>query len=191
MTQKTTITVNKAIQALFKRYKIKTQINDIYDLNILKTKTILVQNGCKIEPYSWYRTGNKFCSMGAFSYSRSPLSALLNIGRYVSIASELFVMEEQDNHPYSRFTSSDITYANIPHYEIIFDELSEPDCQKADRIPLSENAPITIGHDVWIGRNVTLKPGITIGTGAIIGANAMVTHNIPPYTIWGGYQPGS
>ena len=186
MTQATTITVNKAIIALFKRYKIKTQINDKYDLNTLKTETILVQNGCKIEPYSWYRRGNNFCSMGAFSYNMSPLSALLNIGRYVSIAKGLFVMEGRYNHPYSRITSSDITFTIHPHYEIIFDELSEPGCQKADTIPLSENAPITIGHDVWIGMNVTLKPGITIGTGAIIGANAMVTHNIPPYTIWGG-----
>ena len=97
-------------------------------------------------------------------------------------------MESTANHPYSRVTSSDITYAITihPNYQRCIDELSEPGCQKIEPLPLSEDAPITIGHDVWIGRNVTLKPGITIGTGAIIGANATVTHNIPPYTIWGG-----
>lgn len=31
-----------------------------------------------------------------------------------------------------------------------------------------------------------LKPGITIGTSAIIGAKALVTHDVLPYSIWGG-----
>lgn len=45
---------------------------------------------------------------------------------------------------------------------------------------------IVIEDDVWIGYGVQIMPGVTIHRGAVIGAGAVVTHDIDPYTVWGG-----
>jgi acetyltransferase-like isoleucine patch superfamily enzyme len=45
---------------------------------------------------------------------------------------------------------------------------------------------IIIGDDVWIGTNSIILSGVTIGQGAIIAAGAVVSHNVPPYAIFGG-----
>lgn len=91
------------------------------------------------------------------------------------------------DHPYERFTSSVVTYNcdNIPVFVDAKEKLARPGNVTFQTVPVSKPAAITIGHDVWIGRDVILKPGITIGTGAIIGAKAMITHDVPPYSIWG------
>jgi acetyltransferase-like isoleucine patch superfamily enzyme len=45
---------------------------------------------------------------------------------------------------------------------------------------------IIIGDDVWIGTNSIILSGVTIGQGAIIAAGAVVSHDVPPYAIFGG-----
>ncbi|GAB4063920.1 hypothetical protein GCM10028811_39560 [Uliginosibacterium sediminicola] len=45
---------------------------------------------------------------------------------------------------------------------------------------------IEIGNDVWIGAKSVVLPGVSIGDGAVVAAGAIVTHDIPPYEIWGG-----
>lgn len=46
--------------------------------------------------------------------------------------------------------------------------------------------PIVIENDVWIGANVIVIQGVRVCNGAVIGAGSVVTHNIPPYEVWGG-----
>jgi len=43
-----------------------------------------------------------------------------------------------------------------------------------------------IEDDVWIGYGATVMAGVRIGRGAVVAAGAVVTHDIPPYEIWGG-----
>lgn len=45
---------------------------------------------------------------------------------------------------------------------------------------------VRIQSDVWVGAGATILSGVTIGVGAIVGAGSVVTHDIPPYEIWGG-----
>lgn len=46
--------------------------------------------------------------------------------------------------------------------------------------------PIHIGHHVWIGTGAIILQGVKIGDGSVIAAGAVVTHDIPPYEVWGG-----
>ncbi len=39
---------------------------------------------------------------------------------------------------------------------------------------------------VWICSRAILTPGVHIGKGAVIASGAVVTHDIPPYEVWGG-----
>ena len=50
---------------------------------------------------------------------------------------------------------------------------------------------IVIEDDVWIGYGVQIMPGVTVHRGAVIGAGAVVTHDIEPYSVWGGYRLGT
>lgn len=43
-----------------------------------------------------------------------------------------------------------------------------------------------IGRDVWIGYGVVVRRGVTIGDGAVVAAGSVLTHDVPPYEIWGG-----
>lgn len=47
-------------------------------------------------------------------------------------------------------------------------------------------APTTIDDYAWICSRVILLPGIHIGKGAVVASGAVVTHDIPPYEVWGG-----
>ena len=181
-----TISVNKAIRRLFSNYKVCTNHSTYELLRLRDGDSIVLQGDCKIEPYACFNAGNVFCTMGAFSYSHSPLKINFNIGRYVSIARGLSTFE--GNHPYDRFSSSIVTYNCTYIYQRAIDDLSAKIAERFSPIPRTRNElePITIEHDVWIGEGVTLKPGITIGQGAVIAAKAVVTHDVPPYSIWGG-----
>ena len=52
--------------------------------------------------------------------------------------------------------------------------------------PSEHRRGVVVGDDVWLGSGVAIMPGVKIGDGAVVGANAVVTHDIPPYEIWGG-----
>ena len=50
----------------------------------------------------------------------------------------------------------------------------------------SEHRPIKIGDNVWIGERATILKGVTIGKGSIVACGAVVTHDVPPYSVFGG-----
>lgn len=52
-----------------------------------------------------------------------------------------------------------------------------------------ESKRVYIGNDVLISHGVTVLQGVTIGDGAVIGAGSVVTKDVPPFSVWGGYQP--
>lgn len=54
------------------------------------------------------------------------------------------------------------------------------------RRDLFSKGPVIIGDNVWIGRNACIMPNVHIGEGAVIGANSVVTHDVPPFGIFGG-----
>lgn len=123
------------------------------------------------------------CSMGAFSYSSSPLPAGLSVGRYCSISTGLKFLDS--HHHTHLLTTSAITFR--PHNELWRDLLDD---QKVASDPTwdiygNKSFPV-IGNDVWIGRDVTMSMGIKIGDGAVIAANSTVTKDVPPYAIVGG-----
>lgn len=47
-------------------------------------------------------------------------------------------------------------------------------------------APTIIEDYAWICSRAILTPGVHIGRGAVVASNAVVTHDIPPYEVWGG-----
>ncbi len=47
-------------------------------------------------------------------------------------------------------------------------------------------APTIIDDYVWICSRAILTPGVHIGRGAVVASGAVVTHDIPPYEVWGG-----
>nr|WP_287860156.1 CatB-related O-acetyltransferase [Klebsiella sp.] len=136
------------------------------------------------EPYTtyWGRCGERLASMGAFSYTRTLLPALIQVGRYTSIADRLQVLG--DRHPLEWASASPVFYA---HLSGIMSTLAADSGKPNQFYPFEKTLrPITIGNDVWIGQNVTLAQGITIGDGAVIAANALVVKDVAPYTIVGG-----
>ena len=56
----------------------------------------------------------------------------------------------------------------------------------ADYSRWGEQGDVEIGDDVWIGYGAIILSRARIGRGAIVAAGALVTHEIPPYEIWGG-----
>lgn len=46
--------------------------------------------------------------------------------------------------------------------------------------------PVKICDRAWIGPNSIILRNVTIGEGAVVAAGSVVTHDIPPYEVWGG-----
>jgi virginiamycin A acetyltransferase len=57
---------------------------------------------------------------------------------------------------------------------------------KENKLPITDEMMVEIGHDVLISANVVILEGVKIGTGAVIAAGAVVSRNIEPYSIVGG-----
>ncbi|MFN0182252.1 MAG: hypothetical protein ACKVQR_00395, partial [Aquabacterium sp.] len=95
--------------------------------------------------------GAGFCSMGALSYSYSPLPEGMAIGRFASISAGLTVLDS--THPVHTLTSSNITFR--PRNRL-FQAFRTPQLEAfAAGFDVSGGKPYpVIGHDVWIGANV-------------------------------------
>ncbi|MBJ3815337.1 CatB-related O-acetyltransferase [Shimwellia pseudoproteus] len=130
----------------------------------------------------WGRCGERLASLGAFSYTRTPLPALIQVGRYTSIADRLQVLG--DRHPLEWASASPVFYAR--HSGVMATLASDSGRENHFHAFASPPRRIQIGNDVWIGQNVTLAQGITIGDGAVIAANALVVKDVAPYTVVGG-----
>ena len=135
-----------------------------------------------VEPYSAQRIGPTFCSMGAFSYSRSAFSNKQTIGRYCAIASSVSVLGV--NHPMDRLSMCGFDYSD----RLIFSEPQRQSGKFIKKVPVKGRTyrPPVIGNDVWIGEGVTLAQGIRIGNGAVLAARSVVTKDVPDYAIVAG-----
>ena len=143
-----------------------------------------IPDNLSTEPYTtyWGRCGERLASLGAFSYTRTPLPALIQVGRYTSIADRLQVLG--DRHPLEWASSSPVFYAS--HSGLMATLAADSGRGNHFYAFEKQTRPIVIGNDVWIGQNVTLAQGITIGDGAVIAANALVVKDVAPYTMVGG-----
>lgn len=146
-------------------------------------KTIKIDAPVFLEPYSAIRSGPKFFSIGAYSYSRSSFASSVKVGRYCAIGPNVEVMGV--NHPMQRLSISGLDYSVRPHFKAARSDFGKgPDIVKRGK-DFSFRPP-SIGNDVWIGQDVLIAQGIHIGTGAIVGARSVVTKDVPPYSIVAG-----
>lgn len=142
-------------------------------------------------PNAWTAEGG-LCTMGAASYSHSPLPESVVVGRYCSIGKGLSFLDF--SHP-TKWLSSSVAFFNPMNVHstsalsTMVDRQGRENneyFQRHDFDPkLGLNYPI-IGHDVWIGERVSLAMGIRIGIGAVIAAGSIVTRDVPAYAIVAG-----
>jgi acetyltransferase-like isoleucine patch superfamily enzyme len=135
----------------------------------------------ELEPYIGFFTGNRFWSMGAFSYSGSLLSPHVKVGRYCSISTNVRVMGV--NHPMDRISTSSFTYDKNCQ---IFSKALENFNSSFQTLSYQIKGEPIIGNDVWIGGDVLIARGVSIGNGAIVAAGSVVTKDVPEYAIVGG-----
>jgi len=139
-------------------------------------------SGAHLHAYALHLAGAHIMNCGAFSYSMSPLSFRVRIGRYCSIGPNVRLMGAR--HAIESVTSSELLYRGKRGMFVdAFAEFGGQDWK------FTENpgpGPTEIGHDVWIGQDVLLKQGVSIGTGAVIGAAAVVLKDVAPYEIVAG-----
>lgn len=113
-------------------------------------------------------------SIGAYSYIGNDCKIFSSsIGKYCSIADGCFLGGAQ--HPINHVSTSPVFHKGKNVMGVNFATHDDPPAKG-----------IIIGNDVWIGANTLIKDGITIGDGAVIGMGSVLTHNVPPYEIWGG-----
>ncbi|WCI08744.1 CatB-related O-acetyltransferase [Arthrobacter sp. OVS8] len=128
------------------------------------------------------RPSSGFTSVGAFTYSYSPLPDGCRVGRYCSISTGLRFIDS--SHPLDLITTSAITFR--PKNDLFKDFLTDGLVAHAAGYRTTNKVYPTIGNDVWIGSNVTLAMGIELGTGSVVATNSTVTKDVPPYAIVGG-----
>lgn len=122
---------------------------------------------------------SKLCLCAFFDEQATKMSHLVYIGRYTSIGDNVEIFGDI-NHDYTSV-----------YMGLILDYGTENGVDVRSKVGqnykgLPHKGMCVIGNDVWIGQDVKIMAGITIGNGAVIAAGSVVTHDIPPYTIWGG-----
>lgn len=155
------------------------------DVPIGASVRIEAHSGLYAGPYRPMRGGTKYsglCTIGALSYSSSPLPEGLVVGRYCSISEGVRFIDS--HHPLDLVTTSVITFR--PKNPLCKDFTNHKQTKRYEWEPHNGKPFPKIGHDVWIGDSVTLAMGITIGTGAVIAAGSVVTKSVEPYQIVGG-----
>ena len=154
------------IHSIFSRFHIAIPDDRFY-------KKYICYKGCLIEPYVKFCKGSPIGTMGAFSYSNSPLPHGLAIGRYSSIGEKLRIFGARH---FPSWASTSPWF-----YDTEYADFDDP----IDKISRNSNC-VTIGNDVWIGSHVALKDQLSIGDGAIIATGSVVTKNVPAYAVVGG-----
>lgn len=175
---------NEKISQLFQKKKVYTLFTSSDSRFKLNSIFLAIGANAVIEPYSLFGGGNRFYTMGSFSYTRSILPVNTIVGRYCSIAPNVTRIEA--GHPLDRFTTSNITYVenNVALNQFSIDQNKD---FSTSRINKADNLPIVIGNDVWIGQDVRFSSkGITVGDGAVIAAGSIVTKDVPPYAVVAG-----
>jgi len=174
-----TVEYSREMEEAFQRAKIFLSYPWKID-GVIKIGTILrLKKGIEAEPWATMEKGS-FCSMGAFSYTRSKLQSNVRIGRYCSIATDVEILGTE--HPVDFISSHVFTFRSY-YRDVVAEEFGgAPDVKpfRADR------GPVTIGNDVWICQGVKIRPGVKIGDGSVIASGAIVVNDVPPFTIVGG-----
>ncbi len=168
-------------------------ISDVERISITPPVRIEGPSAFYAGPYSpnAWTIPSGLCSMGACSYSHSPLPAGMVVGRYCSIAKGLRILDF--SHPTDWISSSiaffrpeDVAYVSPLHGAI--DALIAKEGAKG-RLAFDPKRgkpfPI-IGNDVWIGEDVSIALGVSVGDGAIVAAHSVLTRDVPPYSVVGG-----
>ncbi|ONG44937.1 hypothetical protein BKE38_27115 [Pseudoroseomonas deserti] len=139
---------------------------------------VTIKNPALVEPHATL-CRNNFFSIGAFSYSRSPMERA-RIGRYCSISWRCEVMGIA--HPTDRISTHLFTFRTYYLNNVRRLHGRAPAAAPFD----AAGSMVSIGNDVWLGQNVLLKPGISIGDGAVVAAGAIVTKDVPAFAIVAG-----
>lgn len=131
---------------------------------------------CSIHSTSALMSGGQYYDvrMGRYSYAGYGCRVTrCDIGAFCSIADHVMIGGAE--HPIKHVSSSPVFHEgrNILG-KVFFPHSYEP------------GKTTIIGNDVWIGFGAKIKSGVRIGDGAVIGMGSIVTHDIPPYEIWGG-----
>ncbi|MFC0406615.1 LbetaH domain-containing protein [Roseomonas elaeocarpi] len=136
-----------------------------------------------IEPYTAFFRGETLCTMGAFSYSHSPMPLGMRVGRYCSIAGGLKGIGSE--HPIAAVSTSPAFYDR----RVIFSSVAAAEMEHGwpwKRMPFHEKPAPVIGNDVWLTAEVGLNRGAVVGDGAIILRNAMVSTKLDGFWLYGG-----
>lgn len=142
-------------------------------------RRIEFDSGVRVEGYTGFYGGGPIVDMGAFSYSQSPLTLGMIIGRYCSIGSGLTVQKTVPR--IGAFSTSNVAYERGgPVMRRAATLTSLPDADRSYRVV--HRAPV-IGHDVWIGMNTFLGRGVKVGIGAVVRDCSVVLDDVPPYAI--------
>ena len=141
---------------------------------VLNRRPSAIKNS-KIHPKAAVGNGAQFVnsSIGRYSYVYGSSIAHTEIGAFCSIAAGCAI--GGGSHPTNWVSTSPVFYKGRNVLKRNFSQAS-----------YTEFAQTVIGNDVWIGAKCLVKGGVTIGDGAIIGMGSVVTHDVPPYEIWGG-----
>ena len=127
-------------------------------------------------------------SLGYGSYISEGSNISADIGRFCSIAHDVYTIE--GTHPYtypyattapcfiSPLYSKEQSGGCFATYDVGFNQFRFADEAK--------KVAVHIGNDVWIGTRATIIGGIRICDGAVILAGAVVTKDVPPYAIVAG-----
>ncbi len=137
---------------------------------------------CEVEPYTGFFAGRQLCTLGAMSFSNSPVPVKLKVGRYCSIAHGVdahFV-----RHPVEHVSTSLFTHE--PDSVMTRTFAADQGAEAPAGFPNPSRPPPVIQHDVWIGAHASLLPGVTISVGAVVAANSVVTRSVGAYEIVGG-----
>lgn len=147
-----------------------------------KPLTLLIDETDRVEPYTGFYRGSSLCTMGAFSYSHSPVVPSMVVGRYRAISWGMKITGPK--HPYEWATISNFTYdRNASNVQAYMQD--NPNAFEI-RSPVTLGPMPVLGNDVWIGQDVSINRGVHIGDGAVVAAFSVVTKDVPPYAIVGG-----
>lgn len=93
----------------------------------------------------------------------------VKIGKYVSIASNVYFMLDVEHHV--------DTFSTFPYRVKLLKKVPYEAFGKGD---------IIVEDDAWIGYGAIIMSGVHIGRGAVVAAGAVVTQDVPAYAIVGG-----
>jgi len=111
--------------------------------------------------------------VGYHSYIRSgfELYGKLSIGRYCSLANNLVIGVDRDEHPLDWLSNQILNPTQAENYH---------------RERKNKDITTIIENDCWIGRDSLILSGVKIGHGSVVAARSVVTKDIPPYSIVAG-----